>query len=153
MKTYEVRKDPSKKWYRHKHHGPGLTYLIGIAIKSQRLIWLDGPHPASKHDVTIFRRVGGLGEKVAEGKRGIADSAFSGEPNKIAISHPGDHPDVKKMKGRLKVRHKTFNSRNKSFNVLANTFRHEIEFHGPVDEALCILVQYDMQNGHPLLKR
>ena len=39
MKTYEVRKEPSKKWYSHKHHGPGLTYLVGIATKSQRVVW------------------------------------------------------------------------------------------------------------------
>jgi DDE superfamily endonuclease len=153
MRTYEVRKRPSRKWYSHKHHGPGLTYLVGIATKSQRIIWLDGPHPASTHDVTIFRREGGLGEQVKEGTRGIADSAFSGEPEKIAISHPGDDEDVAKMKARLKARHETFNGRIKGFNVLANNFRHDIELHGAVCETVCILVQYDMQNGNPLFER
>jgi DDE superfamily endonuclease len=152
-RTYEVRKEPSKKWYSHKHHGPGLTYLIGIATKTQRVVWIDGPHPASTHDVTIFRRQGGLGDQVKEGTRGIGDSAFSGEPEKIAISHPGERDDVAKMKARLKARHETFNARIKSFNILSGQFRHDIVHHGMAFEAVCVLVQYDMQNGNPLMER
>jgi hypothetical protein len=37
-RTYECRKDPSSKWYSHKHNGPGLTYELAIAICSNQLV-------------------------------------------------------------------------------------------------------------------
>lgn len=148
-RTFEVRKDPSTKWYSHKHHGPGVTYLLGIAIKTSRLIWIDGPYPASKHDITIYR-TGGLKQLMKPGKRGIGDSAFSGEPNSISISHNEDSAEVRKYKGMVKARHETFNSRIKSFDILASIFRHDIALHQACFEAVCVLVQYDMENGHPL---
>ena len=51
----EVRRDPSAKWFDHESHGAGLTYEIGIAIRSGKLVWIKGPFPASTHDVTMFR--------------------------------------------------------------------------------------------------
>ena len=53
-RTFEVRRDPGKKWYSHKSHGAGLAYELAIAIRSDRLVWMNGPFYASKSDITIF---------------------------------------------------------------------------------------------------
>ena len=39
-RTFEVRKDPSTKWYSHKSHSAGLAYELAIAIRSDGLVWI-----------------------------------------------------------------------------------------------------------------
>jgi DDE superfamily endonuclease len=152
----EVRKDPGAKWYDHKTHGPGLSYELGIAIRSNRLVWINGPFPASRHDITTFRSDdnpgNGLKDSIPEGKRAIGDSGYRGEPTKVAVTREGDSDEVKRFKARAKARHETFNGRIKSFKILDTAFRHGFERHKTVFEAVCICVQYDIENGHGLFE-
>jgi hypothetical protein len=102
----EVRKDPGAKWYSHKFNAAGVTYELGIAIRSNRLVWVNGPFPASQHDVTTFRSESdpelGLKSKIPDGKQAIGDSGYKGEPTKISTTKAGDSKEVKKFKGRVK---------------------------------------------------
>jgi hypothetical protein len=104
----EVRRDPGAKWFDHKSNGPGLAYEIGIGIRSGNLVWINGPFPASRHDITIFRSSNGLMAQIPDGKRAIGDSGYKGEPTKVSITRDGDSAEVKKFKGRVKARHETF---------------------------------------------
>ena len=52
--TFEFAKDPSSKYYDHKSNSAGVKYEIAIAIRSPRIAWSNGPHPASVHDITVF---------------------------------------------------------------------------------------------------
>jgi hypothetical protein len=75
-----------------------VSYELGVAIYSSRLVWIAGPFPASSHDLTIFR--GGRADqepkdpnalffKIPEGKKGIGDSAYTAEAalgGKMAVS-------------------------------------------------------------------
>jgi hypothetical protein len=144
-RVQEVRKDPSAKWFDHKSHGAGLAYELGIAIRSGKLVWIKGPFPASTHDVTIFRDEdnpdNSLKQFIGEQQRAIGDSGYSGEPNKVSITRPGDSAEVKKFKARVKSRHETFNGRLKCFNVLDTAFRHDISQHQQCFEAVCIAVR------------
>jgi len=160
-RVQEVRKDPGKKWYSHKSSGAALSYELGIAIRSDRLVWMNGPFPASFHDVTIFRYGGGdeqnpgrnLKSMIPPGKRAIADSGYAGEDNNvITVTRAEDSSELKEFKARAKSRHETFNSRLKSFTILATEFRHNINFHQCVFESVCVLVQYDIENGHGLFE-
>jgi hypothetical protein len=158
-RVQEVRKDPSAKWFDHKSHGAGVTYELGIAIRSGNLVWIKGPFPASRHDVTMFRGDGedddpeqSLKSKIGENQRGVGDSGYKGEPQKMSITRPGDSAEVKKFKARVKSRHETFNARLKSFNALNTAFRHELSQHKQCFEAVCIAVQYDIEHGHPLFE-
>jgi hypothetical protein len=56
------------------------------------------------------------------------------------------------FKARVKSRHETFNGRIKSFLVLAMPFRHDISQHKQCFESVCLAVQYDIENGHPLFE-
>ena len=49
------------------------------------------------------------------------------------------------------ARQESFNGRLKRFNILAETFRYHHEKHGDVVNALCVLTQYDIENGRPLM--
>ena len=160
-KTGEVRKQPGSKWYSHKSHGAGLAYELGIAIRSNRLVWINGPFPASRHDVTIFRYGDGdennpgsnLRAMIPRGKRAITDSGYKGEDGKtVSVTHQDDSDEVKEFKARAKSRHETFNGRIKAFAILATEFRHDISFHQMVMESVCIMVQYDLESGHELFE-
>jgi hypothetical protein len=87
----------------------------------------------------------GLKSKIKDGKRGIADSGFRGEPKKLSISREQDTAEVSEMKRRAKSRQETVFSRLKTSKFYAMCFA--IAF-----EACCVLIQYDMENGHPLFE-
>ena len=152
----EPRKDPGSKWYSHKFNGAGVTYELGIAIRSDRLVWVKGPFPASRHDITTFRNPedpeNSLKAKIPEGKRAIGDSGYQGEPTKLSVTRTGDSREVKKFKSRVKSRHETFNARLKAFSILNQAFRHGFEEHKRVFETVCLCVQYDIETGNGLFE-
>ena len=157
-KTYEARKNPTAKVYSHKTHGPGLAYELGIAVFESRLVWINGPFDASVHDITMFRNENdpdnSLKNAIPDGKRAIADNGYRGErQSKTAPPNQSDSQALKDLKNRARARHEAFNARIKSFYVLSTTFRAtkgKKEKHKIVFESICILCQYDMENGHPL---
>ena len=161
---YEPRKDPSSKWYLHKSNSAALTYELAIAIRSNHLVWIRGPFPASQHDITTFRG-GKKGEpkdphalifQIPDGKKAIGDSGLQGEPNKITTTRPEDSAEVKVFKGRVKSHQETFHSRLKSFNIISQKFHHnlspDLKEHKRAFEAVCVACQYDIENGHGLFK-
>lgn len=169
----EFRTDPHSKWYSHKLNAAGLTYEVVIDVCSSNALWVAGPKPASTHDITFFR--GGtevskdrkkneatwdsnaLYFQIPKDKRLIGDSGYKGEPKKISTTSREHNEEVKEFFARAKSRQESFNTRLKFFNVLSGCFRHgkgvadKLEFHKICFEAVCVLVQYDMENGHPLL--
>jgi hypothetical protein len=133
-----------------------LAYELGIAIHSNRLVWVNGPFPAGQNDITIYRKPNGLKSKIPANKRVIADEGYKGEAQ-ISTRNPFDSRAVKKFMSRVKARHETFNGRLKHFKILDERFRHGkdqhktvIEKHKAVFEAICVVVQYEMENGHPM---
>ena len=152
----EVRTNPSSKWYSHKFNGPGLCYELAIAIHTNNVVWLNGPFPASTHDITIFRSELnpplGLMAKIPYGKRAIGDSGYKGEPDKISIAREDDEPEVKKYKGRVKSRQENFNGRLKNFRILSIPFRHGHNNHRNAFVACCIGMQFEIENGKGLFE-
>jgi hypothetical protein len=97
-----------------------------------------------------------LKKVMPEGKRAIADNGYRGEKtHHIAPPQANDSREVKQFKNRVRARHETFNGRIKVFNILSGTFRvvqHKKQKHKTVFEAVCILCQYDLENGHALFE-
>lgn len=166
-KTYEARKNPTKDVYSHKSAGPALAYELGIAIYESKLVWISGPFPASVHDISIFRnnkprmfpdeddpeQQVSLKSKIPEGKMAVGDSGYKGEaPGKISINREKDSKEVRDFKHRVRARHESFNSRIKVFKILDERFRHGKEKHQIAFESVCVLCQFDMENGHPLME-
>jgi hypothetical protein len=150
-RTGECRKNPTSKRYSHKFGGPGLAYELGISIRENRLVWINGPFLPSTHDITIFRKPHGLMSKIPDGKRAIGDGGYKGEPSKVATKNHLDSEEVAKFKNRVRARHETFNGRIKFFKVLDERFRHGLDKHKVCFEAVCVLTQYELENGNPLM--
>jgi hypothetical protein len=128
-----------------------------------------GPFPASVHDVTIFR--GGKSDQdieewdrdalyfkmqeLGEGKKGVGDSGYAGEPDKIVCTKPFHSSEFKEFLARVKNREETLHTRLKSFNVLGGRFRHgkntedKMALHGVCVEGIAVMVQYDYDKRPP----
>lgn len=127
-----------------------MTYEIAIAIHESRVLAINGPFDASKPDITIFREE--LSDAMPEGKRGIGDSGYQGEPTKLSIHRSAHSKEMTNFINRVRARHENFNARIKNFSILSNCFRSNDKIkHKMAFEAVCILCQYDMENGHPLM--
>ena len=120
FRTYESRKKPTAKVYSHKSNGPAMTYEIAIAIHESRVLAINGPFDASKPDITIFREE--LSDAMPEGKRGIGDSGYQGEPTKLTIHRTAHSKEMTNFINRSQARHENFNARIKNFNILSNCF-------------------------------
>lgn len=167
--TEEFRLDPSSKYYNPKNNGCGLKYEFAVALRRPDLVHMKGPIPCGeKHDSTIFR--GGtkndkkdqldkssLYFKLPMGKKGIADSGYEGMPEKLTLTRSGQSKDLKQFLGRAKNRQETLHSRLKSYRILGSKFRHgkkgtqdKLDLHQMCVEAICVIVQYDMEAGRPI---
>lgn len=145
-----VGKNP--EFYSHKFKQAALNYELGISVYDNKLVWMNGPFPASKHDITIFR-AGGLKEKIPDGKLVIGDNGYRGEPYIISTPNSHDREDVRRLKKRARARHETFNGKIKNFRCLDARFRHrgDLQKHKTVFEAVCVICQYQLELSSPLL--
>jgi len=137
--------------YSHKFHSAGLNYEVAISVFENKVVWVNGPFQASTHDITVFRNHG-LANKIPPGKRCIGDKGYRGEPNKVSVPSSFDTEPVRRLKGRARARQESFNSRLKQFECLYGTFRHDLSKHKTCFEAVCVICQFQMENGNPLFQ-
>ena len=168
FRTQEFRLDPSADWYDFKSNSSGLKYEFACALRRPEIVWVNGPKPCGlAADSTMFR--GGkkdddegdldttaLYHMLPKGKKAIGDSGYEGMPEKVTITRDGQSKDLKQFLGRAKNRQESLHTRLKSFNCLYHRFRHgkstqnKMELHKMCVEAVCVIVQYDMENGSPI---
>jgi DDE superfamily endonuclease len=145
----EPRSFPDKDWYSHKHNIPCVSYEIAIDLRESRIAWVSGPHKGGETDLVIFRKEGGLRERIPEGFKIIGDKGYIGE-EMVSANNRLDARQVKMFKKIARARHEDLNGRLKRFEVLSGRFRHNIVKHKIAFEAVCVLVQYTLENGRPL---
>ncbi|EJK49115.1 hypothetical protein THAOC_32038 [Thalassiosira oceanica] len=154
-------------WDTHtgNNHSSGLKYEFAMSIRRPNLVWMRGPLPAGEmHDGTEVRplRALSIGTDMnlnflfLTGKKAIGDSGYSGIDN-VTITREGHSREMKQWLGRAKNRQESLHSRIKSFNILKQRFRHgrkgtddKLDLHRTCVEAVCVLVQYDMDCGNPV---
>jgi hypothetical protein len=138
--------------------------------------WVAGPQPASVHDITILRggKVKDGKEKwnrqalywnVPQGVKLVGDSGYSGQQDKVTTTKDAHSKETKQLFARIKSQVETANGRFKNFKILTTGFRHYAGPAGIEDEqktiaklskiktafeAVVVLVEYDIENGHPL---
>jgi DDE superfamily endonuclease len=147
----EPRSVPDKDWYSHKHHKPCLAYELGVNLFESKLVWINGPFKAGETDLVIFRKPDGLRTKIPPNRMIIGDRGYVGEES-ISTPNGFDSEVVNQFKRRARARHEDFNGRIKTFAVLSERFRHSVDKHKAVFEAVCVVTQYSMENGHPLFE-
>ena len=138
-------------YFSHKYGKAGLNYELEVSIFESRLVWMNGPFPAGSNDMKVFKKPEGLKAKLrVVGKRAIGDGGFSGHPKEINSPNAHDSLEVKTFKGRALKRHKKFNGYTKNFDCLKGRFRHSVDRFKCCFEAVCVICQYQMENGSPL---
>lgn len=127
-----------------------VKYEIALDTFESRCLWINGPFRGGKADITIFQE--GLKLKLSQDgmKLGIADRGYGGEPVLLSTPNNRDSPELRNFKTRVRMRHETFNGRITKFACLSNTWRHSWDKHKIAMEAICVIVQYQMENGAPL---
>ena len=103
-------------------------------------------------DLHIFCDAGGLKEKIPAGKKMIADKGYIGHDPELCTPNDQDYPLVKGFKRRVRARQECYNARIKEFRILSDRFRHDLSKHKMVFEAVCVIVQYDIDNERPLFE-
>ena len=121
-----------------------------MALFHDKICWVNGPFPAGQNDLTIFRKEDGLMSKIPEGKKGVMDEGYVGEPSKAGTKNEFDSPEMKEFKKRGKARQESVNSKLKSFGVLSGTFRStgkdRLKKHKAAFEACIVIIQYELDN-------
>ena len=132
----------------------GLAYELGISTYEQKLYWTHGPNKGGCNDKKMFKTSGLQVHLLAQGKKAIADLGYIGvKGGGVSTPNQQDTAEVKEFKRRARARHENFNGRIKIFGVLSQTFRHKtnrLDKHQTVFEAVCVIVQYQLENGSPL---
>lgn len=137
-------------FYSHKYNKAGVNYELGILLWESRLVWMKGPTRAGSNDITNFA-TGGLEEKLLlMGKKAIGDNGYSGHQVTISTPNGADPRNVAKFKSRALKRHEKFNGMAKSFDCLQGRFRHSVARFAICFEAVCVICQYQLENGKPL---
>lgn len=140
-----------KDYYYHKYGKAGMMYELAMALSSSNLIWVKGPFPAGKNDAYVFNVKGGLNEKLLSiKKKSLGDKGYSGYRQTMSVFNAHDSRNVKKFKSRALHRQEVFNNMTKRFKILRGPFRHGVDSFPSVFEAVCVLCQYQMENGEPL---
>lgn len=149
----EEPKPWSSTWSSHKLGGkPGVNYEIGLQIDKPQLFWLYGPLPAGTNDVSVFKQefMPAL-EQFTKDKgvtvRGLGDKGYVGVPEFLSIRNDLDPEDVAEFKSRCLARHETFNQKLKMFASLDTRFRHGVEMHQAVFEAIVVLTLIQLATG------
>ena len=133
----------NKKWYSHKLNGPGLTYEIGLCIRTGQVVWAFGGLPAGDFPDLRMAKMAFVtflenGEKALADK-GYRDSNYFIFPNR-------DFPDNAQHK-RLMARHETINGRMKSFHVLSQQFVRKLNHPKSIFDACIRILQLQMTSG------
>jgi len=139
--------DPTYSSHKMKH--AAFKYELGVSVYHQKLVWINGPFKGGTNDITIFQS--GLNRKIGRNQKAIADRGYNcsnpDDARKLATPNNTDSKELKNFKSRARARHETVNGRIKNFACAAETFRHGMAKHKIAFEAVCVMVQYQMDNG------
>jgi len=139
-----------KQYFSHKFGRAGLDYEIAISIFESKVVWINGPFKAGKHDVRIFKE-DGLMQLIPQGKRVIADRGYCGAAEVVSYRNDLDTEEVKEFKRRALSRHENFNNRIHTFKSLQELFRHSHEKHGIAFDTVVVICQLELLlNASPL---
>ena len=143
-KGHKYSKNP--KYYSHKFNRAALAYEVALSIFTSHVVWVSGPFPAGTQDPEIFAMPGGLKDKIRDGKKVIADSAYKRKTlPMISANNFADSPDVRLFKRRVRARQESIFAKMKVFGILTSTFRHGEDFHCVVFEAIAVIIQYKIE--------
>lgn len=140
----------STSWFSHKLNGPGLRYEVAVSLKDGNIVWINGPFMCGLWpDLKIFRR--DLQSFLDPNERVEADDGYKGEPKSCKTpSEMCSMLEGRRFRQRVRARHETINARLKKFGILEQRYRHNILQHGVIFRAVAVMIQLEIESGHPL---
>lgn len=137
-------------YFTKKHQHAGLKYEVALAVFHDSIVWVNGPFRGTAHDITVFR-TGGLKNRVAPGKKLIADLGYRtkrvDEVDMLCVPNSRDSLALKKFKSLARSRQESVNGRIKQYACMFDEFRHGEENHASCFFAICVTIQYDLDVG------
>lgn len=146
-------------FYSQKIKHAAWKYEIVMDITQAKCMSVVGPFPAATSDIEVFRsQTKNVMLAMPPGKMLIADGVYlagrlhQDEVGMFSNPNPGlDHPDLHRVKSRLRARHETFNGRIKNYDILKKGFESvNRDHHEAATKAVCTITQYEMDNGSPV---
>jgi hypothetical protein len=137
----------------HKFKHGAVKYEIAIDVYHSKVVWINGPFRGGESNNNIFGFA--LKAKVQQGKKVIADRGYGNKSSaedceKLSLPNPLDSKELNNFKSWTRLRQETFNGHLKFFGALCQTFHHNPDNHVHTFEAICVIVQYQMDNGGKL---
>ena len=135
----------------------GKKYMIAMSICNSRCVFLSKDYDGAVQDKEMFLDCG-LKDLLLPNEMIIADRGFLFDEKKhpelvtmFATPNLGvDSKELNNFKSRARCRHETFNGRIKNFSILQDKYHHAYDNHHFAVEAVCVIVQYQMENGAEL---
>lgn len=143
----------SKKWYSEKLNGPGVTYEVGVCIKTGFIVWVNGPFVASTNDSAMFKET--LTHLLADDEGVECDRGYTGDA-KLKSNKVNQSRNDRLQKSGVRGRHEIVNSRLKIFDILNSCFHHlknrddMMEKHCWCFKACAVITQLKMEAGESL---
>ena len=158
FKTREKSNDEfsvDKKTFTYKHHHGGVKYELVVDAFESKIISINGPFKGGVDDRAMYEDK--VKDLVPDGKLLIADRGygrsdeknFPGWNKKFALPNLSDSKWLANFKSRARSRHEVVNGLLVDYAVLHKEFTHPHDKHVIAFEAICVLVQYKMDYGHP----
>ena len=171
----EMSCTPSSIWWSHKSNGPAVAFEVVTDSVSGQICWINGPEPPTMGDIK-FLRGGDGGKKKGQWKKFVhtweksalyfhipknvklvGDSAYAGQPDKVATTKDAHDRQTKELFARMKSLQETVFKRIKDFKIMRH-FRHgsgtkdRLEKIKIAFEATAVLVEYDIEYEKPLFE-
>ena len=135
-------------FYSHKLNGAGLTYEIGICIKTGKIVWVYGGVACGINpDLVLARRE--YTQAVRLGELTVADKGYRDDNYFIT---PLSDPATCVQQKLIMARHETVNARMKGFRILSTAYRHSLIDHPKCFMAIANIVHLMTINGYPLFE-
>jgi hypothetical protein len=131
------------RFYSPKFNQAGVDYELGIPCSDEWPISSWRPW----HQCFLQQRPQ---SQAPTGKKVIGDNGYHGEDAIISTPNAHDPANIWKFKSGAWSRNESFNARLKVFWCLDVGFRHGIEKYRFAFEAVCVICQYQLENGSPL---
>jgi hypothetical protein len=139
----------SPRWFSHKINGPGVQYKIASTIQTGELVWINRPFPCGTWtDLRIARYA--LVDALDPGEYYLANGGYSNR-NQYSQTPTGQHDFSDCRKATVCARHKSYNKQLKDWGALRCAFRHALDSHSKIFQAIASVVQVTIMNGEPLL--
>ena len=126
---------------------------MAVSIISGNIVWVNGPYECGKWpDIKIFRD--SLIFHLDENERVEADDGYIGEaPAKVKCPKSFvNEKACEKMQANARNRQETVNERFKKWQILRQTYRHNILKHGDVFSTIVIMTQMSINRGEKLFQ-